>query len=46
VEVSSPLMVPGLGAVSGMVKTMGSGIGGAPGAGREGVMLDVRGKRM
>jgi len=39
-------MVPGLGAMSGMVKTMGSGMGVAPGAGREGVMLEVRGKRM
>jgi hypothetical protein len=39
-------MVPSLGAVSGMVKTMGSGMGGAPGVGREGVMLEVRGKRM
>jgi len=38
--------VPGLGAVSGIVKTMGSGIGGEPGLGREGVILEFLGKRI
>ncbi len=42
---SRPLMVPGLGALSGMVKTRGSGVGGEPGAGFEGVYIEFLGKR-
>ena len=38
-------MVPGLGGVEGMVKTRGSGVGGASGDGLEGGMREVRGKR-
>lgn len=38
--------MPGLGALSGMVKTMGSGMGGAPAWGLEGDIMESRGKRM
>lgn len=43
---SGPLIVPGFGALSGMVKTMGSGVGGAPVAGRVGVIMEFLGKRI
>lgn len=43
---SSPLTVPGLGALSGMVKTMGSGVGRVFTAGLEGDMVESLGKRM
>lgn len=39
-------MVPAFGALSGMVKTIGSGIGGLPGLGFAGVMIEEVGKRM
>jgi hypothetical protein len=38
--------VPGFGALSGMVKTMGSGVGGAPAAARLGVIIEFLGKRI
>ena len=37
--------MPGLGALSGIVKTMGSGIGELPDVGLDGVMMEPRGKR-
>ncbi len=40
VAASWPPIDPGFGAESGMVKTIGSGIGGAPATGRAGVMLE------
>jgi hypothetical protein len=39
-------MLPGLGALSEMVKTSGSGVGGLPGVGFKGVMMEDLGKRM
>lgn len=39
-------MTPGLGAESAMVNTSGSGMGGDPGTGLEGVMRELCGKRM
>lgn len=43
---SAPVMVPGLGAVCGMVKTRVSGVGGALVEGFEGVIVEFLGKRM
>lgn len=43
---SRPAIVPGLGALSGIVKTMGSGVGGAPATGFEGGIIEFRGKRI
>lgn len=38
--------MPGLGALSAIVNTMGSGMGGLPGAGLEGVIMEPCGKSM
>jgi hypothetical protein len=38
--------VPGLGALTGMVNTIGSGVGGAPAIGFEGGIIEFRGKRI
>lgn len=43
---SRPLIVSGFGALSGIVKTMGSGVGEEPAAGRVGVIMEFLGKRM
>lgn len=43
---SEPLIMPALGAVSGMVKTRGSGVGKAPDVGFKGGYVEFRGKRM
>jgi hypothetical protein len=43
---SEPEMVPGLGALSEIVKTSGSGTGGLPGLGFAGVIIEDLGKRM
>lgn len=41
---SSPPIVPAFGAASEIVKTKGSGMGGAPSTRREGVVVEFRGK--
>lgn len=46
VELSAPLMVPGLGAASGTVNTIGSGVAGDDAEGFAGVMMEFLGKRM
>jgi hypothetical protein len=45
VAASAPPIVPGFGAASAIVKTRGSGIGGAPTAGRDGVKLEFLGNK-
>jgi hypothetical protein len=45
-ELSEPPMVPGLGAASGMVNTMGSGVGVEDAEGFAGVMIEFLGKSM
>jgi hypothetical protein len=45
-DASAPDIVPDLGAESGIVKTIGSGVEGDPGTGLLGVMRDEVGKRI